>query len=204
MHSEHLDAVRQAQRQPNRFDPAVVRSDGPSVTVRVGTARGAMLLGVAALLGGCMGSGTGDAASRAEADLAQSLVKVHEKALDVRAADPAAVDAAAAENLGYALTGGNPTFVVSAAVTADGLEVVTMVGVRVETGGGLSYEQLTLGTCVLTSATAGSPAEDVGGRGAVTTESVSCPDGVTPLVNSAPVEATTTELERLESPVPRR
>ena len=145
---------------------------------------------------------TGDARAGAAVALEEAVVRVHEAALGVRAEDPAAVDTAAAQNLAYTLTGGNPASLVSTAVTADGVQAITTAGVRIEEGGGLSYQQATLGVCLLTSATAGSPTGDVGERGTVTTEAVACPDGVTPIVDSAPVEATTIEIDHLQSPVP--
>ncbi len=182
--------------RPSRPRPRALDAAG------VGAVRGAVALGVTTLLGGCGGVMTSDARGGAEAALAEAVVRVHERALDVRAADPAAVDTAAADNLADALTGGNPASLVSTAVTAEGVEVLTTAGVRVEEGGGLFYEQATLGACLLTSATAGSSAGDVGERGTVTTEAVACPAGMTPVVDSAPVQATTIEVERLESPVP--
>lgn len=168
----------------------------------VGAARGAAVCGVAALLGGCGGGMTDGARDGAAVALEEAVVRVHEAALGVRAEDPAAVDTAAADNLGEALTGGDPAFLVSTATTADGVEAVTTAGVRVEEGGGLFYQQVTLGACLLTSATAGSPTGNVGERGTVTTEAVACPDGVTPVVDTAPVEATTVEIDHLQSPVP--
>lgn len=167
-------------------------------------ARVALLVSATSLVAACSsGVTTGDAVDQAGTNLAQELVRVHERALSERAADPTAVDAAAADRLGYAITGGNATDVVSAAVTPDGVEVVTMSGVRVEVGGGLSYDQATLGACLLTHATPGALTGDIGERGTVSTEAVPCPDGVVPVVESAPVEATTTELQGLSSSVPR-
>jgi len=130
-------------------------------------------------------------------------VRVHERALNERAADPDAVDAATADRLGTAITGGNAANVVSATATSDGVEVVSTAGVRAEVGGGLFYEQTTLGACLLTPATPGPLTGDIGERGTVTTKAVPCADGVVPLVDSAPVEATTTDVEGLRSPVPR-
>lgn len=155
-----------------------------------------------------MGCGAGvtssGAVDQARTDLDGSVMRLHERALRERAVDPAAADAAAADRLGYAITGGNAAYVVSATVTPDGVEVVTMAGVRAEVGGGLSYEQVTLGACLRVHATAGSLTGDVGERGTVSTEAVSCPDGVVPVfAEGAPVEATTTEVKRLDSPVPR-
>ena len=158
----------------------------------------ALVVSVVALVAACA-----SAADQATKDLAERLAGVHEQALRERSADPTGVDAAAADRLGYAITGGNATQVVSATVTPDGVEVVTTVGVRAQVGGGLSYEQVTLGACLRTRATPGSPTGDVGERGSVSTEAVRCPDGVVPAVDSAPVEATTTEVEGLRAPVPR-
>lgn len=168
----------------------------------VGAARGAAVCGVAALLGGCGGGMTDGARDGAAVALEEAVVRMHETALGVRAEDPAAVGTAAALKLGRSLTGGNPGLLVSTAMTADGVEAVTTAGIRVEEGGGLFYRQVTLGACLLTSATAGSPTGDVGERGTVTTEAVACPDGTTPVVDSAPVEATTVEIGPLQSPVP--
>ena len=162
-----------------------------------------LLLGAAVLLGACgSGSTAGDAAAQAQVSLAQEVARAHERALGERAADPTAADTAAAERLGIAVTGGNPAFLVAAAATSDGVEVITTVGARAQVGGGLFYEQATSGVCLLTSATPGSPTGQVGERGTVSTEAVPCPGGVVPLVDSAPVEAVTTDLQRLQGPVP--
>lgn len=166
-------------------------------------ARVALLVSATALVTACASGVTGDAVDQAETDLAQQLLRVHERALSERAADPTGVDTAAADRLGYAITGGNATNVVSATVTPDGVEVVTTAGVRAQVGGGLSYEQATLGACLLTRATPGSLTGDVGQRGTVSTEAVPCADGVVPVVDSAPVEATTTQVQGQRSPVPR-
>lgn len=176
------------------------------MTARIGVprfARVALLVSATSLLTACASGVTSDAVDQAATDLAQQLVHVHERALSERAADPTGVDAAAADRLGYAITGGNATHVVSATVTPDGVEVVTTVGARAQVGGGLFYEQATLGACLLTRATPGSLTGDVGERGTVSTEAVPCPDGVVPVVDSAPVGATTTEVQGLRSPVPR-
>jgi hypothetical protein len=163
----------------------------------------ALLISALALVTACT-SCASDAVAQAETYLGQTLTQAHERALSERAADPTAIDAAAADRLGYAITGGNATYVVSATVTPDGVEVVTTVGVNTEVGGGLSYEQATLGACLRTQATAGSPTGDVGERGTVSTEAVPCPDGVVPeFAHDAPVDAVTTELQGLRSPVPR-
>lgn len=127
----------------------------------------------------------------------------HQRALSERVADPTARDAAAAERLGDAITGGNATNVVSATVTAEGVAVVTTVGVSAEVGGGLFYEQAALGACLRTRATPGSPTGDVGQGGTVFTEAVPCPEGVLPVVESRPVNATTTDLQTLHTSVPR-
>lgn len=176
------------------------------MTARVGVPRlaGVALVISAIALATACGAGvtSSDAVDQAATVLAQQLVHVHERALSERAADPTGVDAAAADRLGIAITGGNAN-VVSATATSDAVEVVTTVGVRAEVGGGLFYEQTTLGACLLTGATPGSPTGGIGERGIVTTEAVPCADGVVPVVDSAPVEATTTELQGLRSPVPR-
>lgn len=131
-------------------------------------------------------------------------VRVALRALTERGADPTADDRAAADRLGYAITRGNATSVVSATATRDGVEVVTTVGVRAEVGGGMFSEQATLGACLRTQATSGSLTGDVGERGTVSTDAVPCPDGVVPVVESRPVDATTSELQGLRSSVPRR
>lgn len=130
-------------------------------------------------------------------------MKVHERALSERAANPTAHDAAAAERLGYAITGGDATNVVSTRVIPEGVEVVTTVGASAGAGGGLSYEQAALGACLRTRATPGSLTGDVGRRGTVFTEAVPCPGGVFPVVESHPVDATTTDLQTLHTSVPR-
>jgi len=134
--------------------------------------------------------------------LAQRLLQAHERALTERAADPASRDQAAADRLAQALTGGNATALISSAATPDGVEVVTATGAGAEVGGGLSYEETTLGTCVRTRATSGSPRGGAGERGTVTTEPVVCPDGVVPLVEGHAVAAMTTDLDALRRPVP--
>lgn len=165
-------------------------------------ARVALLVSGTALVAACA-TARDEAVDRAQNQVARQFAQAHERALSERAADPVAVDAAAADRLGYAITGGNATSVVSATVTPDGVEVVTTVGARAHAGGGLSYENASLGACLRTQATPGSPTGDVGERGTVSTEAVPRPDGVVPISESAPVEATTTELQGLSSPVPR-
>lgn len=167
-------------------------------------ARVDLLVSATALLVACgVGVKSSDAVEQAQTQLDEQVMYVHEQALGQRAGDPTGVDVAAADRLGYAITGGNATSVVSASVTPDGVEVITTAGVRAQVGGGLSYQQATLGACLLTRATPGSPGGDVGERGTVSTEAVPCPDGVVPVADSAPVELTTTELNGLRSPVLR-
>jgi hypothetical protein len=167
-------------------------------------ARGALLVSATALVTACAcGVTASDAIDQAKTDLAQQLAQAHERALSERTADPTAIDAEAADRLGYAVTGGNATNVVSETVTPDGVEVVTTIGVRAQVGSGMFYEQATLGACLRTQATSGALTGDVGERGTVSTEAVPCPDGVVPVTESAPVDATTTELQGLHSPVPR-
>jgi hypothetical protein len=125
--------------------------------------------------------------------------EAHRRALAERAADPTGRDQAAADRLGYAVSGGNAAVVISATVVDGGVEVVTMLGARAETGGGLSYEQATVGACVRTRATPGALAADEGGRGTVVTEPVACPEGAAP----APVDALAAGLDTLRSDVPR-
>lgn len=164
-------------------------------------ARVALVVSGTALVTACAtASGAGD---QAQTDLAKQVAQAHERALSERTADPTAVDAEAAYRLGYAVTGGNATSIVSTTATPDGVEAVTTSGVRTEAGGGLSYAQTSLGACLRTRATPGSATGDAGERGTVSTEAVPCPDGVVPVVESAPVEATTIELTGLRSPVPR-
>jgi hypothetical protein len=175
------------------------------VTARVGVPRlagVALVISAIALATACGSGVAGEAVDQAATDLAQQVVRGHERTLSERAADPTAVDAAAADRLGIAITGGNAN-VVSATATSDAVEVVSTAGVRVEVGGGLFYEQTTLGACLLTRATPGSPTGGIGERGIVTTEAAPCAAGVVPVVDSAPVEATTTQVEVLRGPVPR-
>jgi len=86
------------------------------VTARVGVprlARVALLVSATALVAACgAGVTSSDAVDQAATDLAQQLLHVHERSLSERAADPTGVDAAAADRLGYAITGGNATNVV--------------------------------------------------------------------------------------------
>lgn len=117
-------------------------------------------------------------------------------------AETASRDQAAADPLGHAITGGNPTMVVAARGTPLGVEVVTTLATRAEAGGGLSYEQATLGACLRTRATPGSAA-GADERGTVETEAVPCPDGVVPVADGVSVEATTTDLRTRQSDVPR-
>lgn len=164
----------------------------------------ALLVSAIALVTACASGVTAsDAVDQAETALALRLTQAHERALRERAADPTAIDAAAGDRLAYAITGGNAAYVVSATVTPEGVEVVTTVGVRAHVGGGMSYEAATLGVCLRTQAAAGSLTGDAGERGTVSTEAVPCPDSVVPVADSAPVDATTTDLRELYSPVPR-
>lgn len=175
------------------------------MSTRVGArrlARVALLTSATALATAC-GPAGGDAEDRAAADLAQQLVLVHQRALSERAADPAGVDGAAADRLGRAITGGNWASVVSATSSPDAVEILTTAGARAWVGGGLSYQEATSGACFLTRATPGSRAGNVGERGTVSTEAVPCPDGVVPVVDSAPVEVTTTDVPGRRSSVPR-
>ena len=177
------------------------------MTARRGVARlgrVALLVSATALVVACSsGVTTSSAVDKVKSSLAQALVQAHERALSERAADPTAVDAAAAGRLGDAITGGNRTNLVSATVTSDGVEALTTIGARAEVGGGLFYEQATLGACLLTHATAGSLTGDIGERGTVSTKAVPCPDGIVPIADSAPVGATIQVLQGLSSPVPR-
>lgn len=159
------------------------------------------------LLAGCVpvlvACSSADTATRqAAALLEQTAERAHQRALAERAEDPASRDQAAADRLGETIAG-DPTAVVAATPTADGVEVVTTVGARAQAGGGLSYETATLGACLRTTATPGTAAGDPGERGTVTTEAVSCPDRTVPIADSAPVDAITTDLPRLRSDVPR-
>ena len=168
--------------------------------------RASLLVVLAPLLLAC---GTAETATdRAATLLVRSADQAHQRALEERAADPASRDQAAADRLGYAVTGGNRALVVEAKGTLSGIEVLTTVGARAQAGGGLSYEQATLGACLRTTATAGSTAGGARGRGTVQTEAVPCPDGTVPIAGSAPVEATTTDLRTHRSDVssshPRR
>jgi hypothetical protein len=162
-----------------------------------------LLLGTAAaVLAGCAKDATSLAADQAEATLAEAILLEHEDALSHRAADPTAVDAAAADRLAASLSGGDPKLLVSARTTGESVEVVTTVGVRAHSSG-FSSADTSLGACLLTTVTPGSLTGDTGERGTVSTEPVPCPEGVVPVAEGSPVEAITTEAERLESPVPR-
>ena len=68
----------------------------------------------------------------AQDDFAHAIVRVHERVLQVRAADRAAVGTAPGDNLARILTRGNLGSVVSTEPDSDGAEVVTAAGVRVE------------------------------------------------------------------------
>lgn len=164
-------------------------------------ARVAVVVSGTALVTAC--TTASGAVDQARTDLARQVAQAHERALSERTADPSAVDAEAAYRLGYAITGGNAASVVSTTATPDGVEAVTTSGVRAEAGGGLSYAQTSLGACLRTRATRGSPTGEAGERGTVSTEAIPCPEGVVPVVEGASVEATTLELTGLRSFVPR-
>ena len=131
------------------------------MTGRRGPGALGLLLGVTTLCTGCALDVTADAADMARAELADGVVRAHERALDLRAADPAAADDAAAELLGEVITGGTGAGVVSATVTSDGVEAITLLATRAHA------------------------------------------DGVVPVVDDAPVEAVTTDLPGVRTPVPR-
>lgn len=162
---------------------------------------------LAVLVAGCVpllaGCGAQDAAAVAKERLADGMREAHQRALAARAADPTARGQAAADRLGYAVTGGNSASLVSAAAIPAGVEVVTLLGARAQTGGGLSYDQTTVGACVRTRATPGSETADAGGRGTVVTEPVPCPAGAVPTVEGRPVDAVAAGLRTLRSDVPR-
>jgi hypothetical protein len=123
---------------------------------------GALLIAVA--LTGCGRS----AEEQAHADVQDRLDGMHAGYLAERARDPASTGAAALEELdpyGYAL---------SAAAEGDTITLVHAVGSVVETGGGLSYEQVSVGACIQVSIRAGDGGDD---HGSVTTEAVACPEG---------------------------
>lgn len=163
----------------------------------------ALVVAGVVLISGCGSGGLGAGAHEvAVGQLDQGLERAHARALQQRAADPTAGGATAAESLGQAITGGSTENVVSTTVTDEGLEVVTTIGVRTQAGGGLSYEQVSLGACLRTRTTPGSPSEEIGFGGTVSTEAVVCPSGVLPVAEGAPVDATTTQLHRLSTPVP--
>jgi hypothetical protein len=165
--------------------------------------RVALLVAGVVLVGACGSGGPGDDPRElAVAQLDDVLERAHERALQERAADPTAGGAMAAERLGRAVTGGNAANVVSTTATDEGLEVITTIGVRTQVGGGLSYVQVSLGACLRTRATPGAPSGEGGLRGTVSTEAVACPDGVLPLAEGVPVDATSTQLDRLRTPVP--
>ena len=84
------------------------------------------------MLGGCGGTMAPNAPGVAEDDFAHAIVRVHERAVQVRAADPAAVGTAPGDDLARILTRGNLGSVVSTEPDSDRAEVVTAAGVRVE------------------------------------------------------------------------
>lgn len=138
---------------------------------------------------------------RAAAHLAQGMGEAHERALAERANDPASRGAAAADRLGNAISEGDNSRVVAATATPTTVEVVTTLGVRAEKGGGLTYEQATLGACLRIRATPGVNTGDAD-RGTVETAAVPCPEGTVMPADGAPVEAMTTDLPTLRSAVP--
>ena len=160
----------------------------------------ALLAGIALSLAAC--GTTEDAAGRSAQELASGAEQAHQRALAERAADPAGRGQAAADRLASAVSGGNAALVLSAQETSGGVEVVTTIGARAGTGGGLAYEQATVGACLRTRATPGSAAGDAGERGTVNTQAVPCPDGIVPAVDGSPVESVITDLRARRSAVP--
>lgn len=160
----------------------------------------ALLAGIASSLAAC--GMTEDAAGRSAQELARGVHQAHQRALAERAADPAGRGQAAADRLASAVSGGNAALVLSAQETSGGVEVVTTIGARAETGGGLAYEQAIVGACLRTRATPGSAAGDAGERGTVNTQGVPCPDGIVPAVDGSPVDSVITDLRARRSAVP--
>jgi len=125
---------------------------------------GGVLL-VAAMLAGCAASPE----ERAHANVQDRLDGVHGGFLERRTHDPTSTGPAAVESLdryGYSL---------ETTVGPDEITFLRAVGSVVESGGGLSYEQVSVGACVLVTVRFGEGGSD---RGSVTTEPVRCPEGV--------------------------
>jgi hypothetical protein len=130
------------------------------VVRRVGA--GALL--VAVTLTGCAASPE----ERAHANVQDRLDQMHGGYLAARARDPFSTGTAALAELdpyGYAL---------SASTDGDTITLVHAVGSVVESGGGLSYEQVSVGACLRVTIRAGTGGDD---RGSVRTEAVGCPEG---------------------------
>ena len=124
-----------------------------------------MVIGVC-LLAGVTGCGR-SAAELAASDLQARLDAVHGGFLDRRAQDPTLRGEAAQEALdqyGYSL---------QTTLHEDSITFVETIEATAFTGGGLSYDQVDLGACVLVTVEYGSD----GDRGEVTTEPVDCPAG---------------------------
>lgn len=123
------------------------------------------LLLVAAMFTGCAASPE----ERAHANVQDRLDGVHGGFLERRTHDPTSTGAVALESLdpyGYSL---------ETTVGPDEITFLRAVGSVVESGGGLSYEQVSIGACVMVTVRFGEGGSD---RGSVTTEPIQCPEGV--------------------------
>ena len=117
-----------------------------------------------AALAGC-GASTQE---RAEAQLQDRLDGVHGGFLERRALDPTATGTAAADSLDHW------SYSLQTTYAEDSVTFLRTIDAKVETGGGLWYEQVSLGACVEVVVEYGDGGDD---RGTVTTEPVACPAG---------------------------
>lgn len=151
---------------------------------------GAMLTAAAsfAVLSGCAAS----LPDRAHAQLQERLDSVHESVLHNRALNPGTSGQQALDLLRDDW--------LAAETNADGdvLSLVLPISVRLEDGGGLSYDSYSLGACVGVLVSTHGGGED---RGRVHTEPITCPPGAEVTVDGYAVNEVTTELEAREDDV---
>jgi hypothetical protein len=120
-----------------------------------------VLFALVGLLAGCGAT----AEEEARAKVQDRLDGMHQSYLEARARDPYSRGPSALETLdpyGQAL---------ESSTDGDTITLVQAVGWVVERGGGLSYEQVSVGACIRVTIRAGAGGDD---RGSVTTEPVSC------------------------------